>query len=81
MRHLLLATALSLSLAPGHLPAQDGPRLPDIGSSAGELLTPARQAEYGAMMVTDADVNPQQFDKQSGIRTIGCKAAVLCHGG
>ena len=26
MRHLLLATALSLSLAPGHLPAQDGPR-------------------------------------------------------
>ena len=38
-------------------------------------------AEYGAMMVTDADVNPQQFDKQSGIRTIGCKAAVLCHGG
>lgn len=36
---------------------------------------------YGAMLITDADVNPQQFDKQSGIRTIGCKAAVLCHGG
>ena len=53
MRHLLLATALSLSLAPGHLPAQDGPRLPDIGSSAGELLTPARQAEYGAMMLRE----------------------------
>ncbi|MBP9535233.1 MAG: M48 family metalloprotease, partial [Pseudoxanthomonas sp.] len=53
MRHLLLATALSLSLAPGHLPAQDGPRLPDIGSSAGELLTPAKQAEYGAMMLRE----------------------------
>lgn len=34
----------------------------------------------GAMLITDADVNPQQFDKQSGIRTIGCKAAVVCGG-
>ena len=33
----------------------------------------------GAMIITDADVNPQQFDKQSGIRTIGCKAAVICN--
>ena len=53
MRYLLLAAALSLSLAPIRVPAQDGPRLPDIGSSAGELLTPAKQAEYGAMMLRE----------------------------
>src|SRR5690606_37339397 len=34
-------------------PAQDGLRLPDIGSSAGELLTPARQEEYGGMMLRE----------------------------
>ena len=28
-------------------------QLPDIGSSAGELLTPARQAEYGAMLLRE----------------------------
>nr|WP_197017231.1 M48 family metalloprotease [Pseudoxanthomonas suwonensis] len=33
--------------------AQEEPRLPDIGSSAGELLTPAKQAEYGAMMLRE----------------------------
>ncbi len=53
LRYLLLAAALSLSLAPVRVPAQDGPRLPDIGSSAGELLTPAKQAEYGAMMLRE----------------------------
>lgn len=35
---------------------------------------------HGGMLITDGDINPQQFDKQSGIRTIGCKAAVLCNG-
>src|SRR5690606_41749353 len=34
-------------------PAQDGLRLPDIGSSAAELLTPARQEEYGGMMLRE----------------------------
>jgi len=34
-------------------PAQEGLRLPDIGSSAGELLTPARQEEYGGMMLRE----------------------------
>ena len=53
VRYLLLAAALSLSLAPIRSPAQEGPRLPDIGSSAGELLTPAKQAEYGAMMLRE----------------------------
>ena len=55
MRPLPLAAALSLSLvlAAAPSPAQDELRLPDIGSSAGELLTPARQAEYGAMMLRE----------------------------
>jgi len=52
LRHLLLATAVTLALAAGVSPAQDS-RLPDIGSSAGELLTPARQAEYGKMMLAE----------------------------
>lgn len=51
MRTALLATALTLLLATPPAPAQDS--LPDIGSSAGELLTPARQAEYGAMMLRE----------------------------
>ena len=53
LRYLLLAAALSLSLAPLRAPAQEDARLPDIGSSAGELLTPAKQAEYGAMMLRE----------------------------
>lgn len=53
LRILLLAAALTLSLAPLRAPAQDEPRLPDIGSSAGELLTPAKQAEYGGMMLRE----------------------------
>lgn len=43
----LLAGALALGLPAG---AQE-PRLPDIGSSAGSVLSPARQAEYGAMVL------------------------------
>ncbi|MGV8960853.1 MAG: M48 family metalloprotease [Stenotrophomonas sp.] len=52
MRPLLLATALTLILAAPSTSAQDA-KLPDIGSSAGELLTPARQAEYGGMMLRE----------------------------
>lgn len=52
MRLLPLATALTLAVAMGVAPAQES-RLPDIGSSAGELLTPARQAEYGKMMLAE----------------------------
>ncbi len=48
MRRLLLATALTCCLGLPSAQAQSQ-GLPDIGSSAGELLTPARQAEYGAM--------------------------------
>ena len=52
MRTLLLATAVALALAAPLSRAQDS-KLPDIGSSAGELLTPARQAEYGGMMLRE----------------------------
>ncbi len=50
MRRLILLTAaVTLALASVCAPAQDS--LPDIGSSAGELLTPAQQQEYGGMML------------------------------
>lgn len=52
MRPSLLALALTVSIAAPLAPAQES-RLPDIGSSAGELLTPARQAEYGGMMLRE----------------------------
>lgn len=52
MRPLLLVTALTLALATPLASSQDS-RLPDIGSSAGELLTPARQAEYGGMLLRE----------------------------
>jgi len=43
---------LTLALAVPLAGAQES-KLPDIGSSAGELLTPARQAEYGGMMLRE----------------------------
>ena len=50
-RHFLpTALAFGLALAVGSATAQDS-RLPDIGSSAGNVLSPARQAEYGAMVL------------------------------
>lgn len=52
MRPLLLSAALTLALAAPWASAQDS-KLPDIGSSAGELLTPARQAEYGGMILRE----------------------------
>lgn len=51
LRALLLSTAIALLLATPLARSQE--KLPDIGSSAGELLTPARQAEYGAMMLRE----------------------------
>jgi len=52
LRPSLLALALTLAVAAPMAPAQES-RLPDIGSSAGELLTPARQAEYGGMLLRE----------------------------
>jgi predicted Zn-dependent protease len=46
-----LAAALTLTVAALTAPAQEN-RLPDIGSSAAELLGPAQQAEYGQMMLS-----------------------------
>lgn len=45
-----LTAALTLALASACATAQES-RLPDIGSSAGELLTPRQQREYGSMML------------------------------
>ena len=52
MRPSLLAFAMTLALAAPMALSQES-ALPDIGSSAGELLTPARQAEYGGMMLRE----------------------------
>lgn len=49
-RFLPTALAFGLALAIGSATAQDS-RLPDIGSSAGNVLSPAKQAEYGAMVL------------------------------
>ncbi|RXR05229.1 M48 family metalloprotease [Pseudoxanthomonas composti] len=53
MRPTLLATALTLLVAAPLAWGQQDLKLPDIGSSAGELLTPARQEEYGAMTLRE----------------------------
>ncbi len=47
-RHLPTSIALALTLAAGAGRAQQA-RLPDMGSSAGRIITPAEQREYGAM--------------------------------
>ncbi|WP_425602503.1 M48 family metalloprotease [Luteimonas galliterrae] len=52
MRPILpLAAAFTFLLACGLAPAQES-RLPDIGSSAGEVISPAQQEEYGAMTLS-----------------------------
>src|SRR5687767_4732819 len=51
LRVLLLAAALSASLAAVHAPARAQATLPDMGSSAAELLTPQQETEYGAYML------------------------------
>src|SRR3546814_556906 len=48
-RIALLSAAVTLALARVGAPAQYA--LPDIGSSAGELLTPHQQEQYGSMML------------------------------
>ena len=52
---IILSTALTLALASlffaGGAAAQDN-RLPDIGSSAGEVLGPAQQKQYGQMTLS-----------------------------
>lgn len=49
-RIALLSAAITLAVASVCAPAQES-SLPDIGSSAGELLTPAQEREYGAMLL------------------------------
>ncbi|HHW4678448.1 MAG TPA: M48 family metalloprotease [Xylella sp.] len=54
MRRLSLAliTALAFFLTGINVNAHEN-RLPDIGSSAGQVLTPARQSEYGKLMMAE----------------------------
>lgn len=47
-RHLPTVLAVALALAVGAARAQQA-RLPDMGSSAARIITPAEQREYGAM--------------------------------
>ena len=49
-RIALLSAAVTLAVASLCAPAQES-RLPDIGSSAGELLNPLQEEQYGAMML------------------------------
>ncbi|MGH8082596.1 MAG: M48 family metalloprotease, partial [Lysobacter sp.] len=49
-RIALLTAAVTLALGSVCASAQEN-KLPDIGSSAAELLTPAKQREYGSMML------------------------------
>ena len=51
MRPFLAVAALMLVIASLCAPAQEN-RLPDIGSSAGTVLGPAEQEEYGQMMLS-----------------------------
>ena len=50
MRPFLLAALLTLLFAGSHAGAQEN-RLPDIGSSAGTVLSPSQQEEYGQMLL------------------------------
>lgn len=50
LRLLPLLVAGGLAMATVGAPAQDT-RLPDIGSSAGSVLSPAKQSEYGQMLL------------------------------
>ena len=49
-RIALLSAAITLAVASVCAPAQES-RLPDIGSSAGEVLSPIKQEQYGSMML------------------------------
>lgn len=51
MRPFLIAATATLVLASVCAPAQES-RLPDIGSSAGEVLGPAQQKEYGELLLS-----------------------------
>lgn len=52
MRTLPAVAALMLAVASVCAPAQEGTRLPDIGSSAGTVLSPADQHAYGQMLLS-----------------------------
>lgn len=76
-RYVTLAAALTLAVASVCAPAQES-RLPDIGSSAGELLTPRQQREYGGMMLAQLRHYEYTLDDpliDSWLETLGTRLA------
>lgn len=53
MRRIALLTAALAIATTGALVRAQEPSLPDIGSSAGKILTPVEQAQYGAMLLAE----------------------------
>lgn len=77
MRLLPLVAALTLSIASVCASAQQS-RLPDIGSSAGELLGPAQQAEYGNILLTQLRAYGYVLDDplvDSWLQSVGSRLA------
>ena len=75
-RPSLLAAALAIAIAAPVL-AQNT-RLPDIGSSAGEVLSPAQQSEYGAMTLSQLRHYGYVLDDpllESWLQTVGQRLA------
>src|SRR3546814_15799292 len=58
MRPLPAIVALMLAVASVCVPAQEGARLPDIGSSAGPVLSPPDQRAYAALMLRQMRHHP-----------------------
>ena len=77
MRTLPVFAAITLSIAAVCASAQQT-RLPDIGSSAGELLAPAQQAEYGSMMLAQLRAYGYVLDDplvDSWLQSVGSRLA------
>ncbi|QCO68106.1 M48 family metallopeptidase [Luteimonas yindakuii] len=76
MRNVLTALLVVLGLAASHGAAQE--RLPDIGSSAGTVLSPSRQAEYGQMLLAQLrhyDMVLEDPQVNDWLRTTGARLA------
>ncbi len=77
VRTSALAATLALTVAALSAPAQEN-RLPDIGSSADELLGPVKQAEYGSMMLSQLRYYDYTIDDpliDGWLQTVGSRLA------
>lgn len=76
LRTVIITAALALAVGAPAL-AQEN-RLPDIGSSAGELITPAKEAQYGAMLLAQLRHYDYLLDDplvDSWVETLGQRVA------